>query len=67
MANDKPIIFHNTPAFYLEYTRNWLEKKRNTKGENPAELAIVEDIHKLVEIAVGVLDPVPAEQVNDKK
>lgn len=66
MATQKAISLHNTPAFYLEYTRNWLEKKRNGKA-NPAELAVVEDIHKLVEVAVGVLDPVPAEQVNDKK
>ena len=49
---------HNTPTFYLEYTKNWLAHQRKAKA-NPAEIAIVEDIHKLVEIAVGVLQPIP--------
>lgn len=59
MAKDK-ITFFNTPSFYLEYTKNWLEHQRKAKA-NTAEIAIVEDLHKLVEIAVGVLNPVPAE------
>ena len=59
MANtNKTITFHNTPTFYLEYTNNWLAHQRKAKA-NPAEIAIVEDIHKLVEIAVGVLEPIP--------
>ena len=53
------IQFHNAPSFYVEYTKNWLAHQRKVNA-NPAELAIVEDIQKLVEIAVGVLDPVPA-------
>ena len=58
MANtDKTISFHNTPDFYLAYTKNWLAHQRKAKA-SPAEIAIVEDIHKLVEIAVGVLSPV---------
>lgn len=59
MAKDK-ITFSNTPSFYLEYTANWIVKQRAAKA-NPAEIAIVEDLHKLVKIAVGVLEPVPAE------
>ena len=59
MDNPQTITFHNTPRFYLEYTKNWLAHQRKEKA-NPAELAIVEDINKLVEVAVGVLDPVPA-------
>ena len=55
----KTITFHNTPTFYLEYTKNWLAHQRKAKT-NPAELAIVEDLQKLVEIAVGVLEPHPA-------
>ena len=55
---EKTITFHNTPTFYLEYTKNWLAHQRKAKA-NPAEIAIVEDIHKLVEIAVGVLEPIP--------
>lgn len=60
------IELHNTPQFYAEYTKNWLAHKRK-EGANPAELAIVEDLYKLVEIAVGVLDPVQAEPGNAKK
>ena len=60
------ISFHNTPSFYLEYTKNWLAQKRKEKARE-AELAIVEDIYKLVKIAVGVLAPVPAEPGTDKK
>lgn len=59
------ITFHNTPTFYLEYTKNWLAHKQKEKA-NPAELAIVEDINKLVEIAVGVLTPTPAQPENKK-
>ncbi len=63
---EQTISFHNTPSFYLEYTKNWLAHQRKAKA-NPAELAIVEDLHKLVEIAVGVLNPVPAEPETEQK
>ena len=63
---EQTISFHNTPSFYLEYTKNWLAHQRKAKA-NPAELAIVEDIHKLVEIAVDVLDPVPAAPATEQK
>lgn len=59
------LSFHNTPAFYVEYMKNWLAHQRKEKA-NPAELAIVEDLKQLVEIAVGVLDPVPAAPENNK-
>ena len=63
MANEKKVVsFHNTPKFYLEYVNNWLVHKKKEKA-NPAEIAIVEDIHKLVEIAVSMLEPAP----NDKQ
>lgn len=60
------ITFHNTPSFYEAYTKNWLTQRRKEKAA-AAELAIVEDIYKLVKIAVGVLAPVPAEPGTDKK
>lgn len=53
------IKLSNTPGFYLEYTRNWLEHERKKEKANPAELAIVSDIATLIEIAVGVMEPVP--------
>ena len=63
---DKTVTFYNTPSFYLEYTKNWLAQKKAQKV-NPAEIAVVSDICKLVEIAVGVLDPVPAAPETEKK
>jgi len=62
----KTLTFYNTPSFYLEYTKNWLAQKKSQKV-NPAEIAVVSDICKLVEIAVGVLDPVPAAPETEKK
>lgn len=59
MANR--ITFHNTPKFYQEYVNNWLAHERQKPGKNPAEIAIIEDLAKLVEIAVSVLQPEPAE------
>lgn len=56
----KTISFHNTPSFYLEYVKNWLIQQKKAKV-SPAQIAIVEDIYKLVEVAVSVLGPVPAE------
>lgn len=57
---EKIIKFNNTPSFYLAYVKNWLSHQRKQKTA-PAEIAIVEDICKLVEIAVNVLEPVPEE------
>lgn len=62
-TQEQTVSFHNTPNFYLEYTKNWLVHQRKAKA-NPAEIAIVEDLCKLVEIAVDALDPVPTESEN---
>lgn len=60
------ITLHNTPQFYKAYMENWLahQKKENA---NAAQVAVVEDIKTLVKVAIGVLDPEPAEPVNNKK
>lgn len=63
---EQTLTFHNTPSFYLAYTENWLAQKKASKA-NPAEIAIVEDIHKLVGVAVSALTPVPAEPENTKQ
>lgn len=59
----KQITLHNTPQFYVEYTRNWLAK---TPTENQVERLIVEDIATLIEIAAEHLTPQPAELANNK-
>lgn len=60
MANQR-ISLHNTPQFYLQYVKNWLAHEKKKPTANPAEIAIVTDLATLVEIAVGVLEPEPAE------
>lgn len=62
---NETLSFHNAPSFYLAYTENWLAHKRKEKA-NAAEIAIVEDIHTLVEVAVQVLTPLPTDSGNDK-
>ena len=62
-TQEQTVSFHNTPSFNLEYIKNWLAHLRKAKAK-PAEIAVVEDLCKLVEIAVGVLDPVPTESEN---
>lgn len=62
----KTIEFHNTPSFYLAYTENWLAQQKKAKAD-PAQIAIVEDIHKLVGVAVSALTPVPAEPEKTKQ
>lgn len=70
MANEKKqeqtISFHNTPSFYLGYMENWLTHKRNAKA-NPAEIAIIEDLQKIVQVGVAHLEPVPAEPETEQK
>lgn len=66
MAKQQTLTFHNTPSFYLAYTENWLARQKKAKAD-PAQIAIVEDIHKLVGVAVGVLAPEPAEPETTKQ
>ena len=55
----KTITLHNTPQFYVEYTKNWLAK---AKDINPAERLIIEDIATLIEVAVDHLTPQPIQE-----
>ena len=60
----KQIVLHNTPEFYVEYTKNWLKKNPNA---NQAEKMIIQDIATLVEIAAAHLEPQPAELADKPK
>ena len=66
MAKQQTLTFHNTPSFYLAYTENWLAQQKKAKAD-PAQIAIVEDIHKLVGVAVSALTPVLAEPEKTKQ
>lgn len=63
----KTIEFHNTPTLTREYVNNWLIHAKKEKNPNPAEIGIIEDILKLIDIALTWLEPVPAEPDNKKQ
>lgn len=50
------IEFHNTPGLTREYVKNWLTHAR--KENRPrAEIAMLEDILKMLDVAMSVLIP----------
>lgn len=56
----KTIEFHNTPGLTREYVNNWLIHARKDKAA-PAQIAVLEDVLKLIDVALTVLEPGPAE------
>lgn len=56
----KTIEFHNTPGLTREFVNNWLVHMRKQK-EAPAKIAVLEDVLKLIDVALTVLQPGPAE------
>lgn len=57
----KTIEFHNTPGLTREYVNNWLTHARKDKKAQPAQLAVLEDVLQLIDVALTVLEPGPAE------
>lgn len=57
----KTIQFHNTPALTREYVNNWLTHARKDKNAQPAQLAVLEDVLQLIDVALTILEPGPAE------
>ena len=57
----KTIQFHNTPALTREYVNNWLTHARKDKKAQPSQLAVLEDVLQLIDVALTVLEPGPAE------
>ena len=54
--NNKTIEFHNTPYLTRELVDNWLMHAREDKRDS-AEIALFEDILKMIDIALSVLVP----------
>lgn len=54
----KTIQFHNTPALTREYVNNWLTHARKDKKAQPA---LLEDVLQLIDVALTILEPGPAE------
>lgn len=57
----KTIQFYNTPALTREYVNNWLTHARKDKQAQPAQLAVLEDVLQLIDVALTILEPGPAE------
>lgn len=55
----KTIEFHNTPGLTREFVNNWLIHARKDKAA-PAQIAVLEDVLKLIDVALTVLKPGPA-------
>ena len=62
----KTIQFHNTPALTREYVNNWLTHAKKDKKTAPVQLAVLEDVLTLIDVAMTVLEPAPAEPANTK-
>lgn len=62
----KTIEFHNTPGLTREYVNNWLIHARKDKAA-PAQIAVLEDVLKLIDVALTVLEPGQAAPENKKQ
>lgn len=63
----KTIEFHNTPGLTREYVNNWLMHIRKEKNHRAADVAVLEDILQLIDVAMTVLTPGPAAPENNKQ
>ena len=64
------IELHNTPGLIREYVKNWLIHAKKEKQMKPSELAVLEDIATLIDVAMTVLEPMPtdsAKQINPQE
>lgn len=61
----KIIEFHSTPGLTREYVNNWLEHARKDKAA-PSTIAVLEDVLKLIDVALTILKPGPVAPENKK-
>lgn len=62
-----PIKMNFTPAYVIEYARNLAAHANTDPKTEPAQRAMLADIVTMLEIAAGVMEPVPAEPGENKK
>lgn len=62
----KTIEFHNTPQFTREFVNSWLTHTKKHK-DSPTHIAVLEDVLKLIDVALTVLEPGPAAPDNTKQ
>ena len=49
-----------------EFVNNWLTHARKDKTKTPAQIAVLEDLLKMCDVALTVLQPGPADPGKDK-
>lgn len=62
----KTVTFNNPPLVVRAYTQQWLNSAKTNKDVTPAQIALMEDILQLIDVAMTILEPSPAEPGNDK-
>lgn len=62
----KTIEFHNTPDMTRAFVNNWLTHARKQKRP-AAELAILEDVLTMIDVAMTVLVPGPTDQEKENQ
>ena len=60
------VTFNAPPAVVRAYVQEWRNHAAVNKGTTPAQLAVLDDVLKLCDIALQYLEPSPAEPGNDK-
>lgn len=56
----KTLTFNNTPALTREYVNNWLIHAKKDAKATPAQIAVLEDVLQMCDVALTVLQPGPA-------
>lgn len=62
----KTIEFHNTPQFTRKFVNIWLTHIKKHK-DSPTHIAVLEDVLQLIDVALTVLEPGPAEPEKKKQ
>lgn len=55
------------PSAVVQYVKKWAEQNKKAKQNGPQEIAMLDDIVRMIEIAASVMEPKPAEQANQDK
>ena len=49
------------PSVVVQYVKNWAEQNRTAEQNGPREIAMLDDIVRMIEIAASCMKPGPAE------
>lgn len=58
---EKEIVFNNPPKAVKAYVEHWLAHMRKHGGHARSHIMVMEDILRLIEVALSVLAPQPTQ------